>query len=326
MEPITFAPVYLEHVWGGRTLECVYARTLPTPDRVYGEAWDIVDRDPEQSVVEDGELAGLSLHELWTERREAVFGAGFENTPRFPLLFKVLDARDDLSIQVHPPAEVIARLGGESKTEMWYIADCVPGANLYVGLKAGVTRAGFEAAIRNGTVAACVHVLTPKPGESIFIHRGRLHAIGAGFLIHEIQQNSDTTYRVFDWNRPGLDGRPRQLHIDASLASIDFDDCEPTMDRPRGDTLADCPYFKTTRQVLAVGDSIGNPDAGRFSILVVVNGCLQSAAGRQFGIGQSLLLPRAASPVSAQQNTTVLQVTLPVRERMRGVDSDPWCA
>ncbi|MEI6654922.1 MAG: type I phosphomannose isomerase catalytic subunit [Verrucomicrobiota bacterium] len=311
MEPITFAPVYLEHVWGGRALEHVYSRTLPTPDRVYGEAWEIVDRDPEQSVVDHGELAGISLHELWTERREAVFGEGLEDTPRFPLLFKVLDARDDLSIQVHPPDDVTAMLGGEPKNEMWYIADCVPGAKLYVGLKAGVTRAEFEAAIRDGTVADCVHVLTPTPKESIFIHRGRLHAIGAGFLIHEIQQNSDTTYRVFDWNRLGLDGKPRQLHIDASLASIDFDDCEPTMDRPRGDTLADCPYFKTTRRILTVGDTIGNPDAGRFSILVVVDGCLASAAGRQFGKGQSLLLPRDAGLLSAKQNTTVLQVTLP---------------
>ncbi len=311
MEPITFAPVYLEHVWGGRAMEHVYGRTLPRPDRVYGEAWEIVDRDPEQSVVEHGEWAGLTLHELWSERREAVFGAGFEDAPRFPLLFKVLDARDDLSIQVHPPAEVIARLGGEFKNEMWYIADCAPGAKLYVGLKAGVTREAFEAAIREGTVAACVHVLTPQPGESIFIPIGRLHAIGAGFLIHEIQQNSDTTYRVFDWNRLGLDGKPRQLHVAASLASIDFDDCEPTMDRPVGDTLAECRYFKTTRQVLAVGDTLGNPEAGRFSILVVVDGCLQSAAGRQFGKGQSLLLPRDAAPLTAQQNTTVLQVTLP---------------
>lgn len=311
MEPITFAPVYLEHVWGGREFERVYGRTLPTPDRVYGEAWEIVDRDPEQSVVDHGELAGLTLHELWTMRREEVFGAGFAESPRFPLLFKILDAREDLSIQVHPPLAAIARLGGEPKAEMWYIAGCQPGAKLYVGLKAGVTRAEFEAAIREGTVADCVHVLTPQPGESIFIHMGRLHAIGAGFLIHEIQQNSDTTFRVFDWNRPGLDGKPRQLHIAESLASIDFDDHEPAMDVPRGDTLAACPYFKTTRHVLAAGESIGNPESGRFSILIVITGCLVGAPGRQFVTGQCILLPRDARPVTAQQNSTVLQVTLP---------------
>ena len=202
-------------------------------------------------------------------------------------------------------------MGGEPKAEMWYIADCKPGAKLYVGLKAGVSRAEFEAAIRDGLVADCVHVLTPQPGESIFIHMGRLHAIGAGFLIYEIQQNSDTTFRVFDWNRPGLDGKARTLHIAESLASIDFDDHEPTMDAPRGETLAACPYFKTTRKLLAAGEAIGNPDGGRFSILVLAAGCLVSAAGRRFETGQFLLLPRGAAPVTALLDSVVLQVTLP---------------
>jgi len=318
MEPITFSPVYLEHVWGGRKLERVYGRALPRPDRVYGESWEIVDRDSQQSVVDQGEWAGFSLHELWTRRREAVFGAGLEDHPRFPLLFKVLDARDDLSIQVHPPAEVIARLGGEPKAEMWYVADCVPGAKLYVGLKAGVSRGDFEAAIREGTVMNCVHSLTPRPGDSIFIPMGRLHAIGGGFLIHEIQQNSNTTFRVFDWNRPGLDDKPRDLHIAESLASIDFDDHEPAMDPPRGEVLAECRHFKTTRKVLAAGDAVGNPDDGRFSILVVVAGCLVSAAGRRFAKGQSLLLPCDAKPVTASQDSIILQVTLPDRVALDG--------
>jgi mannose-6-phosphate isomerase len=312
MEPLTFDAVCIEHVWGGRELERLYGRKLPKPDGRYGESWEIVDRDPEQSVVVAGEYAGLSLHELWTQRREELFGEGFEDSARFPLLLKVLDARDDLSIQVHPPAGVIAKLGGEPKNEMWYVADCKPGAKLYVGLKAGVSRADFERAIGDGTVAECVHELTPQPGESIFIHTGRLHAIGAGFLIHEIQQNSDTTYRVFDWNRPGLNGQPRQLHVAASLASIDFDDHTPTMDVPVGNTLAACRYFKTTRQVLAAGATIGNPEAGRFSILVVVEGCLQSHAGSTFGKGRFLLLPRDAQPLRAAQDSLILQVTVPV--------------
>jgi mannose-6-phosphate isomerase len=311
MEPLTFTPIYLEHVWGGRELERIYGRQLPKPDRVYGESWEIVDRDPEQSVVEGGELGGLTLHELWVRRRAEVFGEGFEDTPRFPLLLKVLDASDVLSLQVHPPVEAIARFGGEPKAEMWHITDCKPGAKLFVGIKAGVTRGVFEAAIRGGAVSGCVHELTPKPGESIFIHMGRLHAIGAGFLIHEIQQNSDTTYRVFDWDRLGLDGKPRRLHITESLASIDFDDHEPTMDAPVGDTLVACRYFKTTRQELAIGAAIGNPEAGCFSILVVLSGCLQSVAGRRFAKGQSLLLPREAKPLCAVQESIVLQVTLP---------------
>ncbi|MCX6876685.1 MAG: class I mannose-6-phosphate isomerase [Verrucomicrobia bacterium] len=312
MEPLTFQPLYMERVWGGRELERVYGRKLPLPGRPYGESWEIVDRDPEQSVVAQGEFAGRSLHELWSDRREAVFGEGFEGHPRFPLLIKVLDAREDLSLQVHPPEHLAASLGGEPKTEMWFIAECVPGAKLYVGLKAGVTRADFEQAIRDGTVAACVHALTPQPGESIFIRSGRLHAIGAGFLIHEIQQNSDTTYRVFDWNRRGLDGKPRPLHVAESLASIDFSDHEPTMEVPRGETLAACPYFETTRKVLAAGDLLGNPDGGRFSILSVVAGSLVSAAGQRFGTGRCLLLPRDARPLMARRESIILQVTLPV--------------
>ncbi|MEI6606539.1 MAG: type I phosphomannose isomerase catalytic subunit [Verrucomicrobiota bacterium] len=311
MEPLTFEPLYMERVWGGRELERVYGRELPTLDRPYGESWEIVDREAEQSVVDEGEFAGLSLHQLWCEQRETVFGVGFEDHPRFPILIKVLDARDDLSIQVHPPAHLAASLGGEPKTEMWYIADCTAGAKLYVGLKPGVTRGEFEQAIGEGSVAACVHALTPQPGESILIESGRLHAIGAGFLIHEIQQNSDTTYRVFDWNRCGLDGKPRQLHVAASLASIDFNDDQPTMDTPLGNTLAACQYFKTTQQALAIGDSIANPEAGRFSIVVVVDGELVSAGGRRFAKGRFLLLPRDARPLRALQSTSILQVTLP---------------
>ena len=312
MEPITFLPLYMERVWGGRELARVYGRTLPSPDRVYGESWEIVDRDPEQSVVEQGPFVGRSLHELWTQQRELVFGEGLGPHPRFPLLFKVLDARHDLSIQVHPPAHLAASLGGEPKTEMWYIAECSPGAKLYVGLKAGVTRAQFEQAIGDGSVAACVHALTPRAGDSILIESGRLHAIGAGFLIHEIQQNSDTTYRVFDWNRCGLDAKPRQLHVAESLASIDFNDHEPAMDVAAGDTLAVCRYFKTTRRELAAGDTIGNPDAGRFSIVVVVGGAVASAAGRLFEKGSFLLLPRNGSHLTAREDSTVLQVTLPL--------------
>ena len=311
MQPITFKPLYMERVWGGRELERVYGRTLPDPQRPYGESWEIVDRAPEQSIVDHGPYEGRRLHELWTSRSEEIFGSGYESHPRFPILIKVLDARDDLSLQVHPPVSLAAQLGGEPKTEMWFIADADPGAKLYVGLKHGVTKESFEHAIENGTVADCVHAITPRIGESIFIPSGRLHAIGAGFLIHEIQQNSDTTYRVFDWNRLGLDGKPRELHVAQSLASIDFNDFEPTMDVPSGETLASCPYFKTDRKWLAPGATHTNPEAGKFSILSVVEGALESTAGRRFTKGQFLLLPRAAAPLIATQRSQILQITLP---------------
>jgi len=141
----------------------------------------------------------------------------------------LLDAREKLSLQVHPPAHKAAALGGEPKTEMWYIADAAPDADLFVGLKRGVTRAEFEQKISTGEVAGCFHRVPVKRGDAMFLPSGRVHAIGAGLVIFEIQQNSDTTYRVFDWNRVGLDGKPRELHVPQSLASIDFDDFEPAL-------------------------------------------------------------------------------------------------
>lgn len=311
MEPLTFSPIYMERVWGGRELERVYGRTLPAPGVPFGESWEIVDREKEQSIVNHGAFLGKSLHELWTSHREEIFGVEFADHPRFPILIKVLDARDDLSIQVHPPVDLAAGLGGEPKTEMWFIADCAPDAKLYVGLKHGITRADFEKSIADGSVADCVHAICPQPGDSIFIASGRLHAIGAGFLIHEIQQNSDTTYRVFDWNRLGLDGKARELHVSESLASIDFNDFEPAMDLPAGDQLAACEYFKTDRKVLAAGEEIGNPDVDRFSILSVVDGELESSGGRRFGKGSFILQPRQGSSIKALEATTVLQITLP---------------
>jgi mannose-6-phosphate isomerase len=307
MEVITFEPLYMERLWGGRALEIIYGRPLPRPDVLFGEAWEIVDREDAQSVVSGGEFSGISLHELWRDRREEIFGEGLPDSERFPLLIKILDSADDLSIQVHPPADIAVKLGGEPKTEMWFIADAKPGSRLYVGLRQGATRESFERAIAEGTVAEQVHVITPRKGDSIFIESGRLHAIGAGFLIHEIQQNSDTTYRVFDWNRTDTAGNPRQLHVEESLVCIDFEDIEPGMDKPECDMLAECPFFKTTLHDLAAGDIISNPLPNRFSLITVVEGCLESA----HTTGRTVLLPSGADGLVATVATKVLQITIP---------------
>jgi mannose-6-phosphate isomerase len=161
-----------------------------------------------------------------------VFGANLPNTPRFPLLFKLLDCQDRLSVQVHPPPEVAPRFNGEPKTEMWYLMATLLDSDLYAGLKRGVTREQFEDALHRGRVADLIHRIPTRAGEAFFIPSGRIHAIGAGNVIFEVQQNSDTTYRVFDWNRLGLDGKPRALHLDESLASINFDDPEPGSSNP----------------------------------------------------------------------------------------------
>lgn len=311
MHPITFSPLYMERIWGGRELENVYGRQLPQCTTPYGESWEMTDRPEEQSVVSHGELKGCSLHELWQTRRYEIFGPGLEGFERFPLLIKILDARDKLSIQVHPPAEIARDLGGEPKTEMWYIADATPDAKLYVGLKSGIGKADFEDAIENGTVDQVVHAITPRPGDSIFIPSGRLHAIGAGLLIYEIQQNSDTTYRVFDWNRMGLDGQPRALHVEQSMRCIDFDDIEPGMDEPDGSVIAHCSYFHVERVDVAAGTELSNADPERFSIVTVVRGELESGDGRKHIAGDFLLLPRQSTPLIASSDSTILQTTIP---------------
>ncbi len=194
-----------------------------------GESWEISDRPGDVSVIANGPLAGKDLRWLMEKHAADLLGGAQPQRGRFPLLVKILDAQDKLSLQVHPPPAQAAALGGEPKTEMWYIAQAAPGAELYVGLKRGVTRAEFERKIKAGTVAECFHRVPVQPGDAMFLPSGRVHALGAGLVIFEIQQNSDTTYRVFDWNRLGLDGKPRELHIPQSLASIDFSDCEPSL-------------------------------------------------------------------------------------------------
>ena len=224
--PLTFQPIFKERVWGGRNLERLYHKHLP-PDRPIGESWEMTDRAEGVSVIANGQLAGKSLRWLMENHRQDILGASAAPTGPFPVLIKILDAQETLSVQVHPPASIAAQLGGEPKTEMWFITDATPQAELFAGLKSGITRDEFEQRITNGTVAEALHRVPVKAGDVMFLPSGRLHAIGAGNVLFEIQQNSDTTYRVFDWNRVGLDGKPRELHVPQSLASINFDDVEP---------------------------------------------------------------------------------------------------
>jgi len=227
--PITFQPRFKDRVWGGRELERLYGKQIPA-DLPIGESWEISDRPGDANVIANGTFAGKDLRWLMEKHAAAVLGdARPAAEGRFPLLCKILDAREKLSLQVHPPASKAAELKGEPKTEMWFIADAAPGASLYVGLKHGVTRAEFEKKIADGTVADCFHQIPVKAGDTMFLPSGRVHAIGDGLVIFEIQQNSDTTYRVFDWNRMGLDGKPREMHVAQSLASIDFNDFEPKL-------------------------------------------------------------------------------------------------
>lgn len=310
--PIVFEPLFMERVWGGRRLETLFGKRLPQSARI-GEAWEIVDRPEAQSVVHDGPLRGYTLHELWTDHRETIFGTGLPESERFPILCKLLDAQDRLSVQVHPPAAVAATLGGEPKSEIWYVLDALLDSDLYAGLKAGATRESFELALREGRVAEQVHHLPVKKGDAIWIPSGRVHAIGAGNVIVEVQQNSDTTYRVFDWNRLGTDGRPRELHVEDSLLSINFEDIEPAMAHPDAEgLLAECEYFRVEKWTF---DEPRHADHGeRFAIFAVVDGTIE-CGGREFPTGSFFLIPPVVAygelrPVGGP--ASVLRTTMPV--------------
>jgi mannose-6-phosphate isomerase len=285
--PLTFSPRFKERVWGGRKIGQLYRKNLP--DKVpIGESWEISDRPEDVSVIANGPLEGKDLRWLMEQCPAELLGAARAQSGRFPLLVKILDAREKLSLQVHPPAEKAAILQGEPKTEMWYVTEAERTAELYVGLKQGVTRRDFEAKVQNGRVADCFHRLPVQAGDAMFLPSGRVHAIGAGLVLFEIQQNSDTTYRVFDWNRVGLDGRPRQLHVAESLASIDFADFEPALAardfREEGGVrrrlLVDDPLFKVEEWRSAAGAVWEAADL-KLRILGVVQGEVVASDGNE---------------------------------------------
>jgi mannose-6-phosphate isomerase len=308
-QPLVFEPLFIERVWGGRRLESSFHKRLPPGVRI-GESWEVVDREEAQSVVHEGPLQGITLRELWTNHRAEVFGAGLPSTARFPLLFKILDAQERLSMQVHPPPEVAPRLGGEPKTEMWYLLDAMLGGDVYAGLKRGVTRADFERALREGNVIDLVHRLRVRPGDAVFIPSGRVHAIGSGNLLIEVQQNSDTTYRVFDWNRVGLDGRLRTLHVEESLQSINFSDYEPGVVQPHGETLVECAHFRVEKWVL---DRPRSCPGNGFAVFAVVEGEVD-CAGRLFQPGDFFLVPAAIAQLELTPRSpgvTVLRTAIP---------------
>jgi mannose-6-phosphate isomerase len=305
---LTFTPLYQPRVWGGQKLNEVFGRTLPTNTPI-GESWELVDRPNEQSVVNRGRYEGWSLHQLWSERRDELFGDWFSDH-RFPILIKILDAAEPLSVQVHPPLTVAKELQGDPKTEIWYFVQTAPDAGVYVGLKDGTSKEKFETALAEGSIADLVHRIPTRPDSFIFIPSGRIHAIDAGNLIFEIQQNSDTTYRVFDWNRAGLDGKARELHIEPSLASIDFSDFEPSLGEVVEEVLVSCNHFHVERWSLTESRSAHNQR--QFAVFQCVSGKVEFA-GQYFGPGDLFLATaeghsKTLNPLDS--NTTVLRTTI----------------
>ncbi|HEY2139434.1 MAG TPA: type I phosphomannose isomerase catalytic subunit [Chthoniobacterales bacterium] len=307
-QPLVFEPLFMERVWGGRHLESLYGKRLPSAALI-GESWEIVDRPEAQSVVHEGPLMGATLHELWCKHRLEIFGQ-VRDAPRFPILAKLLDAQQNLSLQVHPPRAIAKELGGEPKTELWYVAQAAPKARLYAGVKKGTTREVFEKALGDGKVERHLHALELKSGDAIFLPSGRMHALGSGNVLVEIQENSDTTYRIYDWDRAKKGGAPRQLHIAEAMQCVDFADVEPDLLPRTTESLIKHELFEVDLWEMHGPRQIAEP--GRSAIIVCVTGQLE-CAGRHFGPGDFFLVPaqmqdRETRPIG---DASLLRVMLP---------------
>ncbi|MFY9924072.1 MAG: type I phosphomannose isomerase catalytic subunit [Opitutaceae bacterium] len=313
-EVLQFQPIYQERVWGGRRLETLLGRELP-PGPPIGESWEIVDRPEAQSRVRGGRFGGATLRELVEKHAAEVMGPGWKPSAHFPLLVKWLDCSDRLSLQVHPPADVAPSLGGEPKTENWYVAHSAPSASLFVGLKAGVTREKFTKALAEKTAEDCVNKVSVTSGDSVLVRSGQVHAIDAGNLILEIQQNSDTTYRLYDWGRVGLDGKPRKLHVEESLRSILWNEGPPDLVRaaPTSGVIASCDEFSIRRVVLGKGEAIRFEAGQQPRILSVAAGSLtytvQGAPAKRLQMGDNALIPWAAEVSFEAREPAIVLVT-----------------
>ena len=301
-QPLRFQPIFRRYLWGGRRLSTELNKPIGDGND-YAESWEIVDHGHDQSVVANGRAAGKTLHQLVTENPEELLGQ-HASLSQFPLLLKFLDCNRVLSVQVHPNDEQAAILDPPDlgKTEAWVVLAAEPGSKLYAGLKPDVTPAELRAALEAGNCETCLHELEPQVGDCIFIEAGTVHALGAGLLIAEIQQASDTTFRLFDWNRVDAAGNPRQLHIEQSLATIDFTrgPVSPQQavatDRAGQQRLVECEKFILDRWHMQSEFYFGGDN--RFHLLAILAGEIQ-LANEKFVAGESCLLPASAGQVAA---------------------------
>ena len=292
---LKFEPIYKQRIWGGQKLREVFGKELPPGEKI-GESWELADLSEDKSVIANGELAGRTLRSAIEQYPKEI--TGDENFPLpFPLLIKILDAEDVLSVQVHPDPETCLRMGkGEPKTECWYIIAAEPGAVIYKGLKKGITKEQFAEAIEKGTVAEMLVKVPVEAGQCHFLPAGTAHAIGPGLLIAEIQTPSDTTYRVFDWNRLDDAGKARELHIEQALESINFDQSSDDLLMTTIGLLADCEYFTIDKGHQGKNcELLLSP--GEMKTLIVLSGCgtILGTEGDivEFSAGDCLLVPAA---------------------------------
>ena len=293
MNAYFFKPIFQERIWGDQNLVKLFDRAVPEGKKI-GESWELVDRPEACSDILSGPGIGpdsrQTLHTLWQDRRRDVFGTRAPDLARFPILIKLLDCQENLSVQVHPqPGQE-----GEPKTEMWYFLETTPEAKIYAGLKKGVSRAQFEKAIGTPEFPGLLGTLQPQQSDAMFLPSGRVHAIGGGNVILEIQQNSDTTYRVDDWGRVDEKGRPRTLHREQALASIRFNDFEPQLIQPHGERVIVCPFFSVERAFIYPGEyRVWTSDQTSFQFHFLAQGELK-VDDRSLKRGAAWLVPASA--------------------------------
>lgn len=303
--PLKFRPLYMERIWGGTLMSEHFGRELPEHNDPIGEAWELVDREDAASIVSEGALQEWSLHELFKYYGTALAGKAAARYDRFPILVKLIDAGEKLSLQVHPDEKACAELGNgaEPKTEMWYVVAAGKNAKILAGLNSRATQLQIMEKLDSSEIEDQLQIYSSMPGDAYFIQSGTLHAIGAGNLILEIQQNSDTTYRISDWGRVGSDGKPRQLHREAGLKSINFTNrTSPRIPGVSGktgfnrkfDVITRCPFFKVTDLRLN-SEWVDDTSSGEsFHLISAINGTLQVGKGDRTAIlkpGESALIP-----------------------------------
>lgn len=305
--PLTFKPVLKRYIWGGRRLGDLLSKPIGEGND-YAESWEIADHPQGQSIIACGPLAGTRLHDLVANRGDELLGRHAPQS-RFPLIFKLLDCQKDLSVQVHPDDAVAAKLTPPDlgKTEAWVVLDAAPGSKIYAGLKKGSDLPALSHAIQAGKAADLLHSFEPRSGDCVFIPAGTVHALGAGLLVAEIQQASDTTYRLYDWGRVGPDGKPRQLHIDQGLAVTDFSSVEvgPVQSLRTNEAgrerLVECDKFVLDRWTLCDEGRVGGDD--RFHIISVISGQIRLPDHDTIlPRGQTVLLPASVPSLVLQPN------------------------
>jgi mannose-6-phosphate isomerase len=316
---LQFEPILREYVWGGRRL-AELGKPLGDGDH-YAESWEVVDHGADQSIVEGTSLAGKTLHDLVTNHGPALLGR-HDPRPQFPLLFKFLDCQRTLSVQVHPNDEQATQLDPPDlgKTEAWVVLAAEPGGKIYAGLKPGVDRQSLERELARGSCQSCLHAFEPRAGDCLLIEAGTVHALGAGLLVAEIQQASDTTFRLFDWNRVDIDGKPRALHVQQSLDTIDYrrGPVNPVVpqssNRPNVERLVKCDKFILDRWQLDAPQTIENDN--QFHLLSAIEGSVSvRSEDSQLDLsrGDTLLVPACCRQIEviSQGRAMLLDMYLP---------------